>query len=641
MKSDHDTPLIVDQTSQAHSARGYDSTIREASISRPGYLGVANFISYVLVFLALAFVIAATIAIQLTLSEDDSGSLLSVASITLLSGSCGTRLHTINLGAHVLLNIIGTLILGSSNYLQQICTSPEFRDIAAEIGSTGDSYFGANSPSRLFRRWNSLTGIWVMLIMTSLPIHLMLNGIIGHAILAQSTWDYRAVSVNHFSGPAEVPSRWTYVSSDRCVQYLLGSASFNTEYTNITVVTTASADYATYLYWAGGKPFPNSPLPKTADVVECYIDPLGPPKCEITLRWFPLLCTALALTIKGSTALASIRLHSHFRETVYNSLGDMIVLGTEHQISMKINFKIFPAGSPYVPREIRWSQALGSEDLMSAVFVWLSASSAFIMGARLWSSIGLGLTLSDRLKRFALGSVDHSTVIFPGRQTPATFPLRVIIANSPQLWLSVGYLLWNNQITRIWMEREWRGFYLRRHRPRVSHYSREIGLRPTRWLQLPYWLTGVLMTLNTAMHWLASQTMFVVEILGDSGHANSLFFVNYSPLAILCIGFTATVLVLGITFYSFLPIRKFMPLMGGSASMVIESSRMLTALLPREGVAWGDISTSDNRQAGFGENVGPLVVGAVYSSRKGEERSEVPDISEVSSSHSESQLLIP
>ena len=188
--------------------------MREASISRPGYLGVANFISYVLVFLALAFVIAATIAIRLTLSEDNSGSLLSVASITLLSGSCGTRLHTINLGAHVLLNIIGTLILGSSNYLQQICTSPEFRDIAAEIGSTGDSFFGANSPSRLFRRRNSLTGIWAMLIMTSLPIHLMLNGIIGHAIFAQPTWDSRAVSVTYFS-PGEVPNRWTYVASDR------------------------------------------------------------------------------------------------------------------------------------------------------------------------------------------------------------------------------------------------------------------------------------------------------------------------------------------------------------------------------------------------------------------------------------------
>ena len=75
--------------------------------------------------------------------------------------------------------------------------------------------------------------------------------------------------------------------------------------------------------------------------------------------------------------------------------------------------------------------------------------------------------------------------------------------------------------------------------------------------------------------------------------------------------------------------------------MVIESSRMLTALLPREGVAWGDISTSDNRQAGFGENVGALVEGAVYSSRKGEERNEVPDISEFASSHSESQLLVP
>ena len=47
------------------------------------------------------------------------------------------------------------------------------------------------------------------------------------------------------------------------------------------------------------------------------------------------------------------------------------------------------------------------------------------------------------------------------------------------------------------------------------------------------------------MHWLVSQTMFVVEILGEN--RTNLFYINYSPLAILSIGIVSMVLVLGIT----------------------------------------------------------------------------------------------
>ena len=486
--------------------------------------------------------------------------------------------------------------------------------------------------------------LWITFILTSVPIHLMLNGFIGYAILAQTpgSWGYTVVETSNFS-PAEIPNGWNETTSARCVQYLLGSIAFNTDYTNITVVTTDAASNSDYQGWASGEPAQGTPVPKTSEVVQCFIDPVATTRCEVTLRWFPLFCTSVALTIKAIVAFFSIRFHSHFRSRIYNSIGDMLVLGAEKKVPLKPDYKIFPG--PFRPRKVRWAHALGKEDLLSAMFIWLSAAGVLIMGTIFWTSVAFGLSLSDAFREFGLGSVDPATVFVPGQsgtstddEQPATFPLQVLVANSPQLWLSIGYLLWNNQVTRIWMEREWRSFYLRRHRPRVSHYSREIGLRPTRWLQLPYWLTGILMALSTAMHWLVSQTMFVVEILGEKGHADSLFYTNYSPFAILVIGAVATVLVLAITIYSFVPIRTSMPLMGGSTRMVIESSRMLITPLPEEGVAWGDISRSGIPMAGFGEDVGPLVEGAVYVSGK-EEESEV-DARRGYSSHSESQPLI-
>jgi len=49
----------------------------------------------------------------------------------------------------------------------------------------GDVPFGANSPTALFRRgqW-TITYVWMILVFTSLPIHLFLNGVTGYSIRA-------------------------------------------------------------------------------------------------------------------------------------------------------------------------------------------------------------------------------------------------------------------------------------------------------------------------------------------------------------------------------------------------------------------------------------------------------------------------
>lgn len=117
--------------------------------------------------------------------------------------------------------------------------------------------------------------------------------------------------------------------------------------------------------------------------------------------------------------------------------------------------------------------------------------------------------------------------------------------------------------------------------------------------------------LSTLMHWLVSQTLFVGEIDVVNG---TIFYLNYSPFAIMFIGMVATVLVLRMTVYYFIPIRTNMPFMAGSACGVFESRKLLPSKLPStaSGVMWGDISMPTERLAGFGENVGSLIVGAKY-----------------------------
>jgi hypothetical protein len=447
----------------------------------------------------------------------------------------------------------------------------------------------------------------------------MLNGIMGYAITpisatGQAIESSDAASIHAYA----TKTNWTNISSNQCATYLLNSVAYVTDFNNITVVVNSGANlqfYNSYMQYGSNEP----QLPKAADISSCYVEFVDS-ACELTVRWFPLLCTAGAICIKTIIVFFAIRRHSHFHKRVFNSLGDMIALGARHpQLRDRLYGK--KSGTFRCPRvipRIRWVKALSWGDLAVAIFWWISALGVTTFGVLywMWAAEGLSMSLVDRFKRFGLGTIDPSTSFVPGsgdsrKGTPSTFPVQVIVANSPQLWLSFGYLLWNNQVTRIWMEREWRSFYRHTHIPRVSCMTDQTGVKPTRWLQLPYWMTGILMTLSTIMHWLVSQTLFVVEILGKDS-SPGYFYMNYSPFAIFSIGIVSTILVVLITVYYFLPVRTWMPLMAGSARVVFESCVRLEPNLPMEGIEWGDVSTPIERLAGFGNVARELQKGATY-----------------------------
>jgi hypothetical protein len=193
---------------------------------------------------------------------------------------------------------------------------------------------------------------------------------------------------------------------------------------------------------------------------------------------------------------------------------------------------------------------------------------------------------------------------------PNSFPLVTIIANSPQLWVSAGYLLVNNQVTLFWMEKEWRSYYLHSRLPRVSFDTNEPGTRPTRWLQLPYWVTACLMLLSVVLHWLASQTLNVTETIGAEGR----FVLNYSPQANLYLGVLVLVLQITINIVAVNKVETWMPPLRGSVRLVLYYCSRLPATLPSNGIAWGDISSDRERFAGFGATVRSMVLGVTYPS---------------------------
>jgi hypothetical protein len=559
-----------------------------------------NIICLVLFFLAIvitAFAVTVT-ALTAKFASSLSNTLSSVQSMAFTRGTCGGRWTASKIVLQFLLNGLGTIILASSNYLQQICTSPTYDEVVSQFRKRGDRYFGSNSPFVLFRQGSSRAVIWFLLFITSLPVHVFMNEILGTAIVSQDP-DPMIASVLVKNLTAEDVSGYERVSPDACIKYLRSTQSYETSFTSYWLILKAGVDQS--VYDKAQYKFYNA-----NDIYECYIKFVLNPECRLTVRWYPLVAVAGALILKLGLVYFFIRHHSHFKSRLFNSLGDIILLGAQSPEILDLRHKKSSRNDyPVRERRIAWFRALGPWDLLVSMFWYGSSIFVLVKGVLLWIGLAeeVNASVSVLLSQYGFNSTYQLTEINANGNWVA---LSLLLANLPQFWVSFGYLFWNDQITRIWLEREWRSFYSRIRRPRVTGKNLTVqGVRSTRFLTLPYWVSGILMILGTLLHYLVSQTLFVVEVGYTEGGKTDLY-LTYGPLAMICVGAVSLTLVLGITVYSFIPIRSAMPLMAGSSRVVLESCAMLPSDLPEEGISWGDISTSTERIAGFGAAAGPL-----------------------------------
>jgi hypothetical protein len=632
-----DEPRTPPKIPHTYSSDYYFSEPRPSDnrpLKRRRYFSTAVVVSYALLALSVVSTVATVVAFVLTHQHAQRSNLYQLypQSIPILKSTCDSKsLQIWNLVAHLFVNFIGTIVLGLSNYIQQLCASPTIEDISTGFRRRGDVLFGSNSPAAVLQLGHKgITLMWILLILTSLPLHIMLNGITGFAAKAVEA-ERRALTVDQTSLLTPIQLSWTNISAAQCVDLLISSRAHVTNFVNITTIIKDNLPEDAVSYYNGSG---ESYYAKSSDLINCYAN-MVQSECQLTVRWFPLLFATLAIIAKAVVIAVFVRRHIHFKKTLHITVGDMIVAAASHpEFLREVPNPSEPKGAIfegiYRRQRIAWRRTLGRSDIITAIFWWISAISVTTIGIYSWYNVVGGLHLSDRLKRFGLGTEDPATSLVSGAtgqpfQIGPPFPLQVVIANMPQVWLTIGYLTWNNMIGRIWLEKEWRTFYRTHQLPRVSYNSRAQGLRSARWLQLPYWLTVTLMSISVFLHWLVSQTLFVVEIYFADTNIASVFHLHYSPLAIISVGTFATFLVFGMTVYYLVPITTWMPMMAGSARVVWDScSRLAGSDLPRNGISWGDISYRNERLAGFGQVVGRMVEGVQYPGLISEEQTAPP-----------------
>jgi hypothetical protein len=127
-----------------------------------------------------------------------------------------------------------------------------------------------------------------------------------------------------------------------------------------------------------------------------------------------------------------------------------------------------------------------------------------------------------------------------------------MIANSPQLVLSWVYFSYNGLLTLLAMAREWESYALHQKGLRVSG-APQGKQRSTYFLQLPYRLAIPFMIVSALLHWLVSQSLFLVSVQSYSYTTDQGWTLQLNhPSTRVSIGYSLLPMVTGVATGSFL-----------------------------------------------------------------------------------------
>ena len=141
--------------------------------------------------------------------------------------------------------------------------------------------------------------------------------------------------------------------------------------------------------------------------------------------------------------------------------------------------------------------------------------------------MGFGAITSESITDLVGGSTSRTRTLF----------LNILVANSPQPLLSFLFLTYNSLYTCMLLTQEWFSYAHKRKALRVTNPRG--NQRSTYRLQLPYRYGIPLVILSGVLHWLVSQSLFLVNIQeydNDSesiDENNSITALGYSCIAII------------------------------------------------------------------------------------------------------------
>lgn len=185
----------------------------------------------------------------------------------------------------------------------------------------------------------------------------------------------------------------------------------------------------------------------------------------------------------------------------------------------------------------------------------------------------------ETLWDLGFGAVTEVSLINNFGNNDARVILSVLLANIPQFVFSGLYFQYNALLTGMLAAREWSDFGLKRKGLRVS--SDPKGDQRSRYfLQLPYRWSITLLLASILIHWMLSQSIFVVAVdrstdpdtmLGSVSDTTLYSTCGYSPIAMIAVAMTSFAMVLAVVFTGFRRLPTAIPVVG-SCSLAIAAA---------------------------------------------------------------------
>ncbi|MCJ1473578.1 hypothetical protein MMC13_002229 [Lambiella insularis] len=220
------------------------------------------------------------------------------------------------------------------------------------------------------------------------------------------------------------------------------------------------------------------------------------------------------------------------------------------------------------PRALRWTMTF-------LLFIAALIVSGALLGITVSKMQQTGSTSLTNLWTLGFGTINVRSLIqfSTGGGDTHVEPLlsMVLLANTPQIILSMLYFMYNNLATSMVAEDEWQRFSYERKPLRVTAPAGQ--QRSTYFLSLPYRYAIPLMVISILMHWLISQSIFLarVTILDENDvpiPADEITTCGWSSIAIVFVIVVGTVMLLVAFGMGFRRYKGFMPVAGGNSAII-------------------------------------------------------------------------
>ncbi|KAJ5493638.1 hypothetical protein N7463_009725 [Penicillium fimorum] len=220
-----------------------------------------------------------------------------------------------------------------------------------------------------------------------------------------------------------------------------------------------------------------------------------------------------------------------------------------------------------------WMRAASCWRWAATLFMCLSCIIVGICLFEFYTMYGMNQFTHD-VKQWFSSTIDTRSYGFVAALEGASWTMlsAVVVANTPQLIITICYYCYNGVLTSILAASEYSSYGVKRKPLRVTWPIKGSQQRSTYWLSIPYQYTAPILVLYMALHWLVSQSIFYLVLVpyvrDERINSDTISSLSYSSTPILLSILVGALMMLILFTLAFRKFDSVIPLASSSSAAI-------------------------------------------------------------------------